>query len=62
LAVGAHGASDSPKMKPEVLTAYAGEYVFSPFLKLRVSVAGAKLLAIDGHAPKSFTTATKTPL
>ena len=32
-------------MKPEALTAYAREYVVSPFVKVRVSVAGAKLLA-----------------
>ena len=33
------------KMKPDALSAYAGEYVFSPFVKVRVTTDGAKLLA-----------------
>jgi hypothetical protein len=42
------------KLKPDALDALAGEYVFSPFVKVRVTVDGAKLMAQATGARAAF--------
>jgi len=42
------------KLKPDALNAFAGEYEFSPFVKVRVTVDGAKLMAQATGARPAF--------
>jgi L-aminopeptidase/D-esterase-like protein len=42
------------KLKPDALDAFAGEYLFSPFVTVRVTVEGAKLMAQATGARPAF--------
>lgn len=52
----AHGTSD-----PQALRRYAGEYSFSSFAKLRLTVAGDKLVAQASGPRKIYSITTDTP-